>query len=204
MRFFDDDDHDKFTIRAQNDVDHSLPSESQPATLENSTDAGLSLREFEATLEKTSVYRRVQSYESDVSFRTSVIRPYARSMMAKLSLDDISVVSVIAMPITLDDINSIGPQLTFSNIVSKASEEQVLESGYKSQQLSPPTGTETEPTVNHKRMWCTSQDVTELASDRVPRPNGVLPAREFTLKQPAHDVLLSMSMLSLSRSLCTS
>jgi GTPase KRas protein len=61
-------------------------------------------------------------------------------MLSGLSLNDISIISVIALPITLDDINKIAPHLTFARLmdrsddpeISQAIPEQLSESTLKS------------------------------------------------------------------------
>lgn len=75
----------------------------QPTTLENR-------REFEAILEQSRVYTRTSSNEVDgASLASSNVRSHAWSM---LSLNDISIIAVFRLPVTLDDIVSFGPNLT--------------------------------------------------------------------------------------------
>lgn len=59
---------------------------------------------FENVLEQSWVYRRNQSNECDKSFISSAQRSHAWSVFSGYSLADISVISVIAMPITVLDI----------------------------------------------------------------------------------------------------
>ncbi|KAK3998183.1 hypothetical protein QBC44DRAFT_779 [Cladorrhinum sp. PSN332] len=62
---------------------------------------------FESVLEASWVYRRNQHHdECDRSFATSAIRSHAWSMFSGYSLADISILSVIAMPLTLMDISN--------------------------------------------------------------------------------------------------
>ncbi len=74
-----------------------------------------SRREFEAILEESRVYSRAQSQDSDISFTSSAIRSHAWSV---LSLNDISIVAVFRLPITLNDINAFGPGLTFATLLN--------------------------------------------------------------------------------------
>lgn len=110
------------TIFARQDdltsADLTISNDGQDPQVHASAAVSIPLRDFEVTLEQTHVYRRIRSDKADVSFTTSVIRTQAWSMLSELSLNDISIVSVIALPITLDDINSIAPQLTFANVIS--------------------------------------------------------------------------------------
>lgn len=74
---------------------------------------------FEDTLKGTRVYRRARSDECDVSFTSSAIRTCGGwTALSDLSLSDISVVSVIALPISLVEINHLGTDLTFAKMFS--------------------------------------------------------------------------------------
>lgn len=77
-----------------------------------------SSRDFENILNETRVYKRVQSNQCDVSFTTSIVRTHAWSMLSDLSLSDISAISIIALPVSLEEINNIGANLTFANMLS--------------------------------------------------------------------------------------
>ena len=55
--------------------------------------------DFEPILEASWVYRRSSTNESDASFKSSVMRSHAWSSLSELSLAQISLVSVIALPI---------------------------------------------------------------------------------------------------------
>lgn len=68
------------------------------------------------------VYARVQSNDCDMSFTSSAIRTTAWSMLSGLSLNDISIISVLALPISLEEVESIGSQLAFARIISAAQE----------------------------------------------------------------------------------
>lgn len=78
------------------------------------------LRAFEIVLEQSYVYRRVQSMEADVSFSTSISRRHGWDTTSFWSLDDVfSVLSSVALPISSAEISSIGPDLTFTSILSR-------------------------------------------------------------------------------------
>ena len=84
---------------------------------ETSSQGSLASRgEFETILEESRVYSRAQSHDSDISFTSSAVRSRAWSM---LSLNDISIIAVFRLPITLDDINAFGPGLTFATLLHK-------------------------------------------------------------------------------------
>ncbi|KAK0612145.1 hypothetical protein B0T14DRAFT_341604 [Immersiella caudata] len=72
------------------------------------------LREFETILKTSRVYTRVRSSKTDLSFTSSAVRSHAWS---HLSLNDISIVAVFRLPLTLDDINQFGSGLTFSPLL---------------------------------------------------------------------------------------
>jgi hypothetical protein len=59
---------------------------------------------FQIDLGTSRVYRRTESYESDVSFTSSAIRTHAWSIFSGLSLSQVSMISAIALPLSLDEI----------------------------------------------------------------------------------------------------
>lgn len=61
---------------------------------------------FESILEKSRVYKRNRDGECDMSFKHSDLRSHAWSYLTGYSLADISVLSVISMPITQRDITN--------------------------------------------------------------------------------------------------
>ncbi|KAI1119803.1 hypothetical protein F5Y10DRAFT_259589 [Nemania abortiva] len=63
-----------------------------------------SVFEFENDLKTSRVYRRAQRDSMDFSFRTSITRQHAWSMLSACSLADVSVLSVIALPLNLVDL----------------------------------------------------------------------------------------------------
>jgi hypothetical protein len=73
-------------------------------------------RGFEMILEQSRVYSRTRFNKSDIWFTSSAGWSHAWS---HLSLNDISVISVFRLPVTLDDITSFGPGLTFVNLLQQ-------------------------------------------------------------------------------------
>lgn len=67
---------------------------------------GIAQRDFETLLEDSSVYRRNVHRDENTSFRSSVLRPSAWSGLSGLSLADVSVLSVIALPIRSEELPS--------------------------------------------------------------------------------------------------
>ncbi|RYC61246.1 hypothetical protein CHU98_g4965 [Xylaria longipes] len=63
-----------------------------------------SVFKFESNLETSRVYRRAQRDTMDFSFRSSIACTHAWSMLSGCSLADVSVLSVIALPLDLEDI----------------------------------------------------------------------------------------------------
>ena len=61
-------------------------------------------QEFEESLSASWVYRRCRNRDENLSFRISIIRPSAWSALSELSLADISVVSVLALPVQLQEL----------------------------------------------------------------------------------------------------
>lgn len=79
--------------------------------------------EFETILYETRVYQRAQSNQCDVSLSSSAVLTHAWSALSELSLSDVSVVSVVALPLSLENVTSIGPNLTFSKILASYNPE---------------------------------------------------------------------------------
>ncbi|KAK4450258.1 hypothetical protein QBC34DRAFT_403159 [Podospora aff. communis PSN243] len=79
----------------------------------------LSQSSFEMALGRSRVYLRTGANRMDGSFTSSITRSNAWTMLSGLSLNAISVVSVFALPLTLRDINAIGPDLTMSSFFSE-------------------------------------------------------------------------------------
>ncbi|KAF5593448.1 Rho guanine nucleotide exchange factor scd1 [Fusarium pseudoanthophilum] len=86
---------------------------SQQSTAESpatsvSTDTSLSISkfDFEGDLESSRVYRRAVRETMDFSFRSSIARSHNWSVFSGLSLGDISIMSVIALPVYQDDISN--------------------------------------------------------------------------------------------------
>jgi hypothetical protein len=64
-------------------------------------------RSFEKLLESSRAYRRASHSECDVSFSSSNIRSHAWSALSGVSLADISIISVIALPLESDEISKL-------------------------------------------------------------------------------------------------
>lgn len=62
--------------------------------------------EFEVDLKSSGPYRRAQRDTMDFSFRSSVARSHAWSVFSGLSLGDVSIMSVIALPVYADEITN--------------------------------------------------------------------------------------------------
>jgi hypothetical protein len=85
--------------------------------------------DFEAELEASRVYKRVDMNETDMlSIRPSTIQS-EWSVLSSFSLNDISVVAVFRIPITLNDIKKIGTDLTFSMLLSRQAFEVIRQFG---------------------------------------------------------------------------
>ncbi|KAI1322871.1 Pleckstrin homology domain-containing protein [Xylariaceae sp. FL0255] len=65
-----------------------------------------SVFEFETDLETSRVYRRVQRDSMDFSFRSSIARTHAWSALSGPSLADVSTLSVIALPLDLEEVTN--------------------------------------------------------------------------------------------------
>ncbi|RFN55230.1 hypothetical protein FIE12Z_483 [Fusarium flagelliforme] len=76
------------------------------SSFSTSTDNSLSKSDFEDDLESSRVYRRAQRDTMDFSFRSSIARSNAWSILSSLSLGDISVISVIGLPVFPEDITN--------------------------------------------------------------------------------------------------
>ena len=102
VRFIDD---NASTIRAPT---IATQSPATPANAPGSSDARISatfspvlaLREFETVLKASRVYQQAEPNATDMSFRSSIVRSHAWSALSGRSLADISVISVIALPLT--------------------------------------------------------------------------------------------------------
>jgi len=141
VRFFDD---GESVFRRQEPPAEIPGSSSNAGALASSEDPGsprdtVSPREFEITLGQTRVYARVQSNECDMSFTSSAMQTNAWSMLSGLSLNDISIISVLALPISLEEVESFGSQVTFARIISGAQEPEPSSNGQGSQLLSSPS-----------------------------------------------------------------
>lgn len=81
-------------------------SESFPAQVARSLKSFvLQPREFEKTLIASRVYRRVEHRSEIMSFTSSVARASALSALSKFSLGNISVLSVVALPVCMSELS---------------------------------------------------------------------------------------------------
>ncbi|KAF5011586.1 hypothetical protein FDECE_2307 [Fusarium decemcellulare] len=110
IRFFDN----ESVLSVPHTNSTSIASNSLPSSSSSSEPGSLARREFEEILENSRVYSRSESNESDMSLTSSTVLSHAWSM---LSLNDISIVAVFRLPITLDDIESFGAGLTFGMLL---------------------------------------------------------------------------------------
>ncbi|KAF5532685.1 Rho guanine nucleotide exchange factor scd1 [Fusarium phyllophilum] len=102
---------------------------SQQSTVESpatsiSTETSLSIFkfDFEDDLESSRVYRRAVRETMDFSFRSSIARSHNWSVFSGLSLGDVSVMSVIALPVYQGDLAN-AEQYDFGAEVSATSEQ---------------------------------------------------------------------------------
>ncbi|KAF5981505.1 hypothetical protein FBULB1_4747 [Fusarium bulbicola] len=83
-----------------------LTAESPATSSATETSPAISKFDFEDDLESSRVYRRAVRETMDYSFRSSVARSQNWSVFSGLSLGDISIMSVIALPVYQDDITN--------------------------------------------------------------------------------------------------
>ncbi|KAM5363128.1 hypothetical protein ACJZ2D_012178 [Fusarium nematophilum] len=95
----DEDEDDAATIRG-------IDGWSVANSFETGVEVNLLVSPFERVLEQSWVYKRSQPNECDRSFITSADRPHAWSVFSGISLADVSILSVIAMPLTSLDITN--------------------------------------------------------------------------------------------------
>jgi hypothetical protein len=89
---------DVLTIRPSNSAAPSLDA--------SSSSSDLPVREFEALLNSSWVYRRNEHRDETMSFRSSVIRMSAWSALSDLSLANISIIAVMALPVQLQELTN--------------------------------------------------------------------------------------------------
>ncbi|KAL9572362.1 hypothetical protein ACKAV7_003563 [Fusarium commune] len=81
-------------------------AESPATSISTDTSLAISKFDFEDDLESSRVYRRALRETMDYSFRSSIARSHNWSVFSGLSLGDISIMSVIALPVYQDDITN--------------------------------------------------------------------------------------------------
>lgn len=90
---------DNLTIRADN-----VKSSDAPNTIEMK---GRFQHAFEESLNASWVYRRNWNREEDMSIRSSILRPSAWSALSELSLANISIITVKALPVHTQEISNL-------------------------------------------------------------------------------------------------
>ncbi|KAM0382396.1 hypothetical protein ACHAPY_004388 [Fusarium culmorum] len=87
------------------DTSQGIASEqSHPSIAETDSTIGVSKFDFEDDLEASRAYRRAQRDTMDFSFRSSIARSNSWSVFSGLSLGDISIMAVIALPVYQEDL----------------------------------------------------------------------------------------------------
>ncbi|KAM0543995.1 hypothetical protein ACHAPJ_012020 [Fusarium lateritium] len=84
----------------------SESQKSQPSTVDTESTIAISKFDFEDDLELSRVYRRAQRDTMDFSFRSSIARSNSWSVFSGLSLGDVSIMSVIALPVYQEDLTN--------------------------------------------------------------------------------------------------
>jgi len=78
------------------------------------------LSQFEECLEASKVYKRVELGEVDtLSLRASTLRTIDTTL-SDFSMNNLSIIAVYRLPVTLNDINTFGPGLTFADIMAQS------------------------------------------------------------------------------------
>lgn len=106
--------HEKHAI-TQHEVSNETTLVQPEKSIDKATSAALhmSLYDFESALEASKVYRRVQRDTLDYSFRSSVGKP-RWSNFSGLSLGEVSMIAVVALPICSEDLTN-SQHYTFGN-----------------------------------------------------------------------------------------
>jgi hypothetical protein len=65
-----------------------------------------SVAQYESDLETSRVYRKVRRMSSLFSFRSSIAQTHAWTALSDVSLSEISIMSVVALPLRRDDIGN--------------------------------------------------------------------------------------------------
>ncbi|KAK4444564.1 P-loop containing nucleoside triphosphate hydrolase protein [Podospora aff. communis PSN243] len=139
------------------------------------------LREFETVLETSRVYARTQSNDSDISVTSSAVRSHAWS---HLSLNNISVISVFRLPVTLDDIAKFGPGLTFSSMLECQQDSDAIPS-IAEPQLSNENKQSYTAGSSETGAWL-PQSLPSSSSTRPGQPNPVDPDTSGSLETKGH------------------
>ncbi|KAI0517469.1 hypothetical protein F5B22DRAFT_106267 [Xylaria bambusicola] len=89
-------------VEAQSSLAFFLPESATPLSFHDTQPGS----EFEKDLKSSRVYRQVRRETMDFSFRSSVARTHAWSLLSSYSLADLSVLSVIALPLDLEEVTN--------------------------------------------------------------------------------------------------
>jgi hypothetical protein len=108
VRFLDDDTSTirTTTITREGPVTPAHASGSSNVRMSATFNPILALREFETVLKASRVYQQAEPNATDMSFRSSIVRSHAWSALSGRSLADISVISVIALPLTSNEVKA--------------------------------------------------------------------------------------------------
>ena len=97
----------KTTTEDTDDTETIKPAHGYPGIADRSISHSQSFHfEFESVLQASRVYSKANLSECDVSFKSSVVRSRAWSLLSDISLAQISIVSVIALPVYPNDISN--------------------------------------------------------------------------------------------------
>ncbi|KAF4434117.1 hypothetical protein FACUT_7969 [Fusarium acutatum] len=88
------------------DTTQPLSAETHATSIDTNNKLAIYKFDFEDDLESSHVYRRALRETMDYSIRSSVARSYNWSVFSDLSLEDISIMSFIALPVYQDDITN--------------------------------------------------------------------------------------------------
>ncbi|ORX94454.1 ras family-domain-containing protein [Clohesyomyces aquaticus] len=83
--------------------------------------------EFAADLESSRVYRKAQSPADDKSFRSSIALSHAWSALSDVSLSEISVITTVALPISLRDLANGHHYESKANVIAVVREEETTD-----------------------------------------------------------------------------
>ncbi|KAH7064149.1 hypothetical protein BKA63DRAFT_179554 [Paraphoma chrysanthemicola] len=121
----------------------------------------LSDSQFESVLEASRVYQRARSAGCDISFRSSIVRSHAWTVLSDISLSEISVISVIALPIRPLDIAN-AQHYSFSGNMLQTLEEEPLDDLVLSQPEQKSTSGSVDTDPMYEAPWDEDMDTPKL------------------------------------------